>query len=433
MCAMLVRREGLRPRGAGVRSGSVTPLIALGLVGILGLMALTIDVGRMTNVKSLSQNACDAAALAGAGKLPPAGQVAMDQAALFYLANCTGGTTQPVGTALSPITYTMADGTTIVSTPRQYTVGGDTVTVTNPYCDAFTIAKLWSASDLLEVRVSRTLPLPFGAAVGLPSTQIVSRAVAWRYANSGGAWNGAQGVLFAKDQGFALSCNTFAVKGSLAANSDIAMSLNNVWIGNTVHAKNAVSISGNTLNGHFKLEYGTTYNISANKKDIAQYIKVPQTDLVPPINYDPAAYNTDFHIDTYYNSSLNISQSSVVWPAGTYYVKDNLTISGNNVDLRNCTFIVGGNVNISTNNLQSSPHEKYMAFYALGSGTINLSANNVSVYGDLYAPNGYINCSSNNTHYGQWVARRISISCNNFELDGIPDRINGEGDLKLVE
>ena len=52
--------------------------------------------------------------------------------------------------------------------------------------------------------------------------------------------------------------------------------------------------------------------------------------------------------------------------------------------------------------------------------------------GDLYAPNGYISCSSNNIHKGWWVARRISISCNNFELDGIPGR-GGAQALMLVE
>jgi len=419
MCAMVTSKEGLRPRPTGARRGTITPLICLGLMALLGLTALTFDVGRLTTAKSSTQNACDAAALAGAGKLPPAGQVAMDQAALLYLANCTGGTTQPVGTGTNP---------------RTYTINGDTVRITNPYSDAFTTAKLWSPNDLLEVRVARTVQMPFGAAAGVPSASVVSRAVAWRYANSGGAWNAAQGVLFAKDLGFALNCNKFTVKGSLGSNSDIAMSLNNVWIGNTVHAKNSVSISGNNLNGHFNLEYGTTYDIRSIHKDIAQYTRMtPPVDLVPPINFDPAAYNTDFHIATYYNSSLTITESFIKWPPGTYYVQGDLNLQANNVDLSDCTFIVGGSVNVNTNNLTLSPHEKYMCFYLLGGGTINLNDNNVSVYGDLYAPNGYINSISNNTHYGQWVARRISVTCNTFELDGIPDRINGQSELKLVE
>jgi hypothetical protein len=433
MCTVVRRRDEAWPCGTGARRGSVTLLICFGLVAILGLLALTIDVGRMTTSKSTSQNACDAAALAGAGKLPPAGQTAMDQAALLYLANRTGGTAQPTGTNLCPITYTIADGTTISSIPRSYSVGGDTVTVTNPYQDAFTIAKLWSPYDLLEVRVSRTLQLPFGAAIGVPTAQIVSRAVAWRYAMNGEYWNGGQGCLFALDQGYALSCNTFKVKGSVFSNSDINISMNNYWVGNTCHAKNNLNISGNHLKGHFDLEYGNSYSISSNDKDIGSITKVPQVDVTPPINYDPTKYAQDFHIDTYYNSSLAISASGVTWPAGTYYVKNDLNISANNVDLRNCTFIVGGTVNISTNNLQLSPHENYMCFYVLGSGAINLSQNNISVYGDLYAPNGYINCSSNNIHYGWWVARRIAISCNNFELDGIPGRTSGQNILKLVE
>ena len=68
-----------------------------------------------------------------------------------------------------------------------------------------------------------------------------------------------------------------------------------------------------------------------------------------------------------------------------------------------------------------------------GTGTINISTNNVTVNGDLYAPNGYISCSSNNVHQGYWVARKISVSCNNFELDGIPGRASGGTAVSLVE
>ena len=54
------------PRG---EQGSITPVVALGLVGFVGVMALGIDVGQLCVVKNELQNVADAAALAGAKRL----------------------------------------------------------------------------------------------------------------------------------------------------------------------------------------------------------------------------------------------------------------------------------------------------------------------------------------------------------------------------
>jgi len=49
--------------------GSITPIVALGLVAFAGAMALSIDLGQLYLVKNEVQNVADAAALAGAKKL----------------------------------------------------------------------------------------------------------------------------------------------------------------------------------------------------------------------------------------------------------------------------------------------------------------------------------------------------------------------------
>jgi hypothetical protein len=49
--------------------GSITPVVALGLVTFIGAMALSIDLGQLYLVKNEVQNVADAAALAGAKKL----------------------------------------------------------------------------------------------------------------------------------------------------------------------------------------------------------------------------------------------------------------------------------------------------------------------------------------------------------------------------
>ena len=427
MCAILVRSDRSRPSVAGPRRGTITPLIAFGMVAMLGIIALTVDVGRMTTTKSTSQNECDAAALAGAGALPSTPPTAaLDQAALFYLANRTGGTTQPVGTGTNP---------------RTYTINGDTVTVTSPYSDTFTTSKSWSSADLIEVRVARSLQLPFGAAVGVPSTQIVSRAVAFGQAGSGGGWGGGEGCLFATDQGYALNCSNFTVKGSVYTNSDISMNLSSAWIGDTLHAKNGVTLNGSTFNGHFKLEYGTTYSVNCSSKDIAQYTKLAQVNVTPPITFVPASYATDFNVDFVQSSSWTVNGSSFTPTPGTYYINGDFNINTSSANLNGCTFIVNGSFNCNASNVTFSPDAgglkaggtNYMCVYSTATGgAININVSSATVNGDLYAPNGTISCNASNVHKGWWVARKISVNCSTFELDGIPGR-GGGPTVKLVE
>ncbi|MEN6303024.1 MAG: pilus assembly protein TadG-related protein [Armatimonadia bacterium] len=396
------------------RAGTIIPIVAIALLTLLGSAALTIDIGSFFMTRSHLQGVCDAAALAGSSALPSVA-AAQDKAAAYYAVNVTHSDDAPSGNS----------GT--------YNINGDTVVITTPYSDEYTTSKGWDPDDLLQVQTTTTVPLTFASALGMPSRTMVVSAVALRTGGAGNGWGLGEGALFALDQGFALSCNTFKVTGTVAANSDINMSLNIVDIGNVLHAKWRNKISANQIRGGFRLEYGTTYDISCNHADIASIVKTPQTDLVPPITYDPAEWASDFDVDQTY-ASLTINRNNYQHPAGTTRVEGNLTINANNTDLRDCTFIVGGHVTINTNNLYLGYHEKYMCFYLTGAGsTININMNNISVQGDIYAPLGYINCSSNNVHRGWWVARRISISCNNFQLDGIPARASSGSALMLVE
>lgn len=398
-------------RGGG-RGGGVLIIAVFALAALLGCAALTVDVGRVGVEQLRLQGFCDAAALAGGAALPVVAG-AKDAAAAYYQVNRTGSTTPVTG-----------GGT--------YSIGGDTVVVTTPYSDAYTTAQGWDADDLVKVTATHPFPMTFARALGTETVNVVRSAVALRAGSGQGNWGTGQACLFALDQGFSLACNTFKVAGSVAANSDIDINLNTVWIGNTLHAKNACNLTGLQIRGGFRLEYGQTYKITCNNADIRQIVKTPQVDLTPPLTWNPANYATDFDIDRYFNGDLNIIDSKVITEPGTYYVSGNLNINANNTFTNNSTFIVGGSVNINTNNLTLGYHENFTSFYLLGGGTINLNQNNVTVNGNLYAPNGYIYCGSNNVHKGWWVARKITVNCNNFELDGLPGNSGGDS-LALVE
>ena len=310
-----------------------------GLVALMGCAALTLDVGGVLIERSRLQSICDAAALAGGAQLPTA-PAAYDAAAAMYQKNLTNSDVQPAGSG----------GT--------YRIGGDTVTVTTPYSDAFTTASGMDPKDLVKVTTVSPFPLTFSRALGLNAVNVTQSAVALRCGYNRGLWGAGEGCLFAKDQGFDLTCNTFKVLGSVISNSDININLNTVYIGNTLHAKSTCYLSGNQVRGHFNLEYGRSYRVTSNNADIAAITRTPEVDLPPPVNFDPANFATDFDIHQTFYGDLAINGSTVITAPGTYYVTGNLNINANNTHLNNTTFIVGGSVHIKTNNLTLVYHEK---------------------------------------------------------------------------
>ena len=407
-------RLGPHPRAAHYRSrcGSVLPLTCLSLLALLGASALTIDVGRLATTKSDLQNACDSAALAGTSALPIQ-LAAEDMAAATYLSARTGGTTQPTGTGTSP---------------RTYTVGADALTVTNPYSDARTNALGYPASDLIEVRVTRSVPMYFANALGIQSFPMTARAVA--YNTTGGTVGAADGAVFANDLGITVNGDILNIGGSFYSNADITIKSDALTVADTLHAENNVKITSDIVNGNFTLEYGGTYKVRGGAH-VGQYVTVPHVAVTPPITYDPASYAQDFNINYYYNSSLTISKDNYVFAPGTYYINGDLNIKADNVVATNTTFIVTGSANINADNVQLSANQNNMSIYVLGNGGINLTNDNISVLGDLYAPKGTITADSDKINNGWWVARGVTINTDNFTLNGLVNR-TGATD-RLVE
>ena len=55
----------IRSKQSGESTGSVAPLVALGMVTLTGMAALAVDVGRIAVAKVECQSAADVAAMAG--------------------------------------------------------------------------------------------------------------------------------------------------------------------------------------------------------------------------------------------------------------------------------------------------------------------------------------------------------------------------------
>jgi len=84
------------------KNGAVLPLVLFALVALLGVAALTLDVGMMEWARQRAQNSVDAAALAGGQKLA-SGAEAADAALSVAAANsASGGVLERVGITVSP-------------------------------------------------------------------------------------------------------------------------------------------------------------------------------------------------------------------------------------------------------------------------------------------------------------------------------------------
>jgi len=123
--------------------GQVLVLVALLMVVLVGFAALMIDVGAMYLTKSNMQNAADAAAIAGAQKLP-------------Y-----------VSTAISTAKdYAELNGAEKLKTTATAPYNGD--------------------SDMIEVVITKNVPFSFAKVLGFTQSDVTARAVAKRVP----VWNG---------------------------------------------------------------------------------------------------------------------------------------------------------------------------------------------------------------------------------------------------
>ena len=409
------------------------PLICFGLVAILGLMALTVDVGRMTATKSATQNSCDASALAGAGALSTSATAAMDQAALWYLANRTGGTTQPSGTGTNP---------------RTYTAGGDALTIKSPYSDTFTTSKGWSAANLIEVRVSRTLQLPFGAAVGVPTATVVSRAVALTTSTGTGVpLFFAKGPTGSESRPYLLNTagSALTVRGDVWSNNDINESGSNHIYTHDVHANGLFTpCSTETISN--RAEYGTPPAPSGS--GIHAYLTTPTMLPYPAVAGADASGNPIWSGNGAWTNVTTVSSLSGIpivsgstYKPGTYHVTGDLSITGTNKTFSNMTFIVDGKITVTGSGHLFSANQNNMIFYSTyvtnlnTNASIDVSGSGPTWTGDMFAPFGRINFSGSGgmLYQGRVMGKGIGITGSNLTVQEIPGRGGLPGVVKLVE
>ena len=128
------------------RRGAILPLVAVTLVGVVGVVALAIDVGAVQRERRIEQNAADAGAQAGAA------EIMRNQSAAVVIASATAEATR----------NGFANG-----------VNGVTVTVTHPIVSG----EYFIGDKFVKVEISRPRPTLFAAVVGMSSMTVRAKAI----------------------------------------------------------------------------------------------------------------------------------------------------------------------------------------------------------------------------------------------------------------
>lgn len=163
MLKKLFRRSGSRRE-----EGQVLVLFAAGLVGFLGLVGMSVDVGRLVYTKSDLQKVADAAALAGAQDLPDSTADATTKANEYAANNTSGVTTAVTFTGTETIhvaaskdvnfTFLRVLGIEKATPKAKATARGTKQVVTGYYLESTAPFILWGGSRQNPVAADKNCP-----------------------------------------------------------------------------------------------------------------------------------------------------------------------------------------------------------------------------------------------------------------------------------
>ena len=383
-------------RGLTRRRAVVGVMTAIALTALLGMVALSLDLGSVVLGSQRAQYVADMAALAAAQQVPATG----NSAALAAVSSTVAGNNPPSGPQItwqSSETHFYAAGATV---PKYGT--------------------LTSAQSAVQVITHLPVNFSFARAVGLTGTTVTRKATALRTVGTLPCVLAA-GKSGSSLQGVAWSGSSITVNGSVWSNGDVIISGSSNTINGNMHADNNLTVSGstNTVSGTAAWVKGCS--ISGSDPNMVP-TKVASGAEAYPITYSTGS---SFGTYTYDVPSYSLSSSNGAVPPGIYYVTGNVSISGSNNSLAGVTFVAGGTISISGSNdgPLSPAAANGCSFYSLStqSNAISISGSGGTWSGIIYAPNGGIafTGSSGTVLNASLMAQTISISGSSWTIGGM--------------
>jgi hypothetical protein len=366
-------------------------VFALGLL-LLGLMGLGIDIGYMRYEKRLQQSAADSAALAGAAEIPYGSSFI--SAAGSHGASLDGFTVASTQSGCPP-------------TDPSGAVGTIAVTINYPPCSGLYSGK----PEYVEAYVAVVQPTFFMKALGITSQTVTARAVAF--------W----GSGVAKNCVFTLGSPGTAIEG-ITVNGSPTLNAPTCGIddnGNFDTSGGDLDVTAGSVGVVGEATNNGGGGVTPTPITGIAPLGDPLATLTPPTVGTPITFRPDNIIPGSTYKSISINNGTVNFPAGTYIVNGDMTISGNStVTGTGVTFYItnggdltiNGNTNVQLSAPTSGSYEGIL-FYQdpndTSSARIN-GTNNSFFQGALYFPNALLDFGGTGSTFNSDAAYTLIVS-----------------------
>ncbi len=374
-------------------SGQSIVLIAIVMIGLLALVGLALDGGRLFVQRRETQNAADTSALAGAQTLAQQQlDSSIDEAALFDQIQQVAGRNQVQDPASSIIAYyTDINGDPIL-------VDGDPVPVGAG--DLNTAAQ----ADGLEINIDAEFDAAFVGLIGIDriSTSAEAAAVFTLGGDGGGGY-----VIWADSH----DCGKKWTLSSAGSTKH--------FDGN-IHSNQGLSLTGseNVVTG--VAEYVSVCHDPRHQLDCVRVSPSPMPLSFNIDDYRPGGRAAVAAGDDYHHVTGNLHLPQPDDLQGLYYVEGDVHINGSSVNATALTLVSEGTMHLNGSELKFYPYVDDLLFFsneyypsnACSQWVVKLSGSSHDWQGIVYAPRGqvFMSGASNISLHGAILAWAVSLS-----------------------
>ncbi|MGE5612112.1 MAG: TadG family pilus assembly protein [Bacillota bacterium] len=364
----------ISPPNPRARHGFVIIYVALILVVLIAFVALGIDIGRLHLAKTELQAAVDAAARAGAAKIPPQYGGDTNQNAARAVAIALANANSCQGTPVTPssilfYTWNPNRGVEQLEGPNGL--------------QPLTYPDLLEA-NAIQVTATRTVPLTFASILGRSSANVGATAIAMARGRPEGMGFGIVGL-----EGIAMNGNKIATDSYLP---ELGSYYSQPPRSNGAIASNAdIDLGNRDVNGDCRcgvpLSDGTEYTITQKSQSYITGWKAP---LDQTLSYPLETVPADAIYRGNYTGKDNLVLTGSSDPDNpTLYCYDNFTMAGNKTVTVNgyVKLFIRGNLTINgTIGVNLGIPEQLTISMVGTTGTATIEAGTPQTYFHLYAP-----------------------------------------------
>lgn len=383
-------------------------MVALGLVVLMGMAALTIDVGRAALAVQRAQSVADATAMAAALQLPDT--VSADTSLLDALAANNGAASWPqltLDTSQDVAYYGPGD------TVPDYTVlaaNEYAATVTTHADEDYTFARV-AGADTMHVARSATAK----AIIGHDALPVI---FAYQYVD----W----------EDGFVSTGSGVHIDGGIHSNSGVVLRGSYITITGLVEYRHYLIISGSNID----LQQGSAVGV------IEEYpIDFTWDDFLPwdyEVSGDWIITGTALEFGhVHVTGDLIIQSSNFHASNGIVMVEGNVTFNGAAADLENVTIIAKGTIKFNGSCQSITPYGDNPALMSLSdaSKAIVFNGSGPDTEGAIFAPYGGIvfHGADASVHNGSLVALEVTMRGGQYRVVGSDDPNTTVRTVQLIQ